>query len=594
MELRDQMSGGVWGRLFRLAVLVLGASSLRAADYVPWRDAEVPEPLRECRATWVATVYNLDWPSKPGLPTEVQQEELRGILDGVAKLNLNTVVLQVRTMCDAFFDSPLEPWSYYLTDKVGRAPDPWYDPLAFAIEECHARGLELHAWINPFRATTAEFGGELPDNHIVKEFPWLVRKAGPHFWLDPSTEFVRNRAVSVTFDLVNRYDLDGIQIDDYFYPYPGAGGGPDFDDEENWRRYFNEGGLMSRDDWRRENVDSLVKYLYEGVKRAKPWVKFGVSPFGIWSKGHPPEVPSGLDARAELYADSRRWLREGWLDYLAPQLYWTMEGRQPLPALARWWHSQNAKGRHIWPGIATSRVGRGGEGDGRRPSEMVRQIETLRKLAQSPPGVAHASADNILPPPPLVEGVEKASGIPAEDSAAEASGALPEIEPNPFDEPPAPVPVTSARYPEHLHWHWEVFAKNRGSVVEALRDDVYGTKAIPPPSPWLVEMAGKRASDGPPLPVVDLKARSERTSSEKKGEPAGKEWVLSWNGQAAGGNARWWVIQMERKGAWSVARMLPASVSEFRWKESAEIQGVAVQALDAYGRLSDRRALRRK
>ncbi|MGB3120620.1 MAG: family 10 glycosylhydrolase, partial [Verrucomicrobiales bacterium] len=139
------MSGGVWGRLFRLAVLVLGASSLRAADYVPWREAEVPEPLRECRATWVATVYNLDWPSKPGLPTEVQQEELRGILDGVAKLNLNTVVLQVRTMCDAFFDSPLEPWSYYLTDKVGRAPDPWYDPLAFAIEECHARGLELHA-----------------------------------------------------------------------------------------------------------------------------------------------------------------------------------------------------------------------------------------------------------------------------------------------------------------------------------------------------------------------------------------------------------------------------------------------------------------
>lgn len=548
----------------------------------------MPEPPRECRATWIATVYNLDWPSKPGLPVVTQKEELRALLDGAARLNMNAVVLQVRTMCDAFYDSPIEPWSYYLTGKLGRPPEPFYDPLAFAVEECHARGLELHAWINPFRATTTSYGGELPESHIASQFPWLTRKAGPHLWLDPSVEFVRNRAIAVTFDLVNRYDIDAIQIDDYFYPYPGAGGGPGFDDNDSWRRYFGEDGTLSRDDWRRQNVDDLVRYLYDGVKRAKPWVKFGVSPFGIWSKRHPPEVPRGLDARAELYADSRRWLREGWLDYIAPQLYWKIEGAQSFPALSRWWHSQNAKGRHVWPGIATSRVGRGGEGDNRPPSEMVRQIDILRKLASAPPGVAHPIADNIIPNQ-LITSYALASGIPSEDAAAEAGRPLPDIEPNPFDVPPPPEPAVGERHPGHIHWHYEVFAKNRGSIVEAIRHGPYATKAVPPPSPWLVKRAGERASANPPLPAHNLKSKLE-----KKVAPAPQERLLTWEREAAGDDPRWWVVQFRRKAAWQVERLLPGTAADFRWPESSEIEAVSLQPMDAYGRLGEVRAVRRR
>ncbi|MCB1065900.1 MAG: family 10 glycosylhydrolase, partial [Verrucomicrobiae bacterium] len=278
-----------------------GWSSAFAVEEKPplprWRNLSeseapsVPEPRREFRGVWIATVYNLDWPSKPGLPVETQQAELLDILDRAAALHLNAIVLQVRTMCDAFYESPLEPWSYYLMGELGQAPEPFWDPLAFAVEAAHQRGLELHAWLNPFRATTAEYGDVMPANHVSSQYPWLTRTSGRHLWLDPSSEFVRNRFLTVAFDIVNRYDIDAIHMDDYFYPYPAKGEEPGLDDEENWQRYRYGEVLatgeepMDRNEWRRELVNNLIEELYHDIKRTKPWVKLGISPFGIWRPG---------------------------------------------------------------------------------------------------------------------------------------------------------------------------------------------------------------------------------------------------------------------------------------------------------------------
>jgi uncharacterized lipoprotein YddW (UPF0748 family) len=340
----------------------------------------VPPPVaREFRGVWVASVDNIDWPSRPGLPVAEQKSELIAILDRAAALNLNAVVLQIRPSADALYASKKEPWSGFLTGQMGKAPVPFYDPLEFAVEAAHARGLELHAWLNPYRAHYPSDTSRIAASHISRRRPHLVVKYGPYLWLDPGSAEVRAYTVGVVRDVVARYDIDGLHIDDYFYPYRERGRNRreiPFPDTRTWQAYRRGGGKLSRDDWRRRNVDLLVEQLYKAVKAEKPWVKFGISPFGIWRPGYPASV-RGLDAYTEIYADSRKWLQRGWLDYFSPQLYWRSSApRQRYDDLLRWWGEQNPFDRHIWVGNYTSRVM--GEGANWPASELLEQVRLTR------------------------------------------------------------------------------------------------------------------------------------------------------------------------------------------------------------------------
>lgn len=336
------------------AAAIFVVSSLVSAQEEP------PPVTREFRGVWVATVANIDWPSKPGLSAWEQQGELIAILNKAVELRLNAVILQVRTATDALYSSKLEPWSEFLTAQMGRPPEPLYDPLAFAVDEAHKRGLELHAWFNPYRSHHPAGKSGIAANHVSSTRPEMVRKYGNYLWLDPGDTSVRRHSARVITDVVKRYDIDGVHIDDYFYPYKerdSSGAMLDFPDSATWMRYVKSGGTMSRDDWRRSNVDDLVRELYKSIKKTKRWVKFGISPFGMWQPGYPPQI-KGFNAYAELYADSRKWLNEGTLDYFTPQLYWPIDREEAsYPALLSWWISENTKGRNIWPGNYTSRVG---------------------------------------------------------------------------------------------------------------------------------------------------------------------------------------------------------------------------------------------
>ncbi len=341
---------------------------------------EVPSPRREFRGVWVATVANIDWPSQKGLPADRQQAELRAILDRAVGLGLNAVILQVRPAADALYESKLEPWSEYLTGATGRAPAPPYDPLAFAVREAHARGLELHAWFNPYRARHPSARSPAPDTHLVKSRPDLAKPYGTHHWLNPTHKDVQEHSLAVILDVVRRYDVDGVHLDDYFYPYKERDKGGKlipFPDDDTWDEYRKSGGKLSRDDWRRDAVNRFVERLYRGVKAAKPWVKVGISPFGIWRPGNPPGI-EGFDQYAELYADARLWLREGWVDYFTPQLYWPIrQEKQSYPRLLAWWVGENRKGRHLWPGNIPSRVT--GKEKGWPASEIAEQVGATRK-----------------------------------------------------------------------------------------------------------------------------------------------------------------------------------------------------------------------
>ncbi|MBA3467147.1 MAG: family 10 glycosylhydrolase, partial [Gemmatimonadaceae bacterium] len=238
-----------------------------------------PALARELRGVWVASVSNIDWPSKPGLSTADQQRELLTILDRCAELKLNAVILQVRPGADALYASELEPWSEYLTGAMGKAPDPYYDPLEFAVTEAHKRGLELHAWFNPYRARHPSARSPISSGHLSVTRPDLVKKYGTHLWMDPGEPDVREHTRRVILDVVKRYDIDAVHLDDYFYPYKerdSAGNTIDFPDGRSWGRYVASGGALVRDDWRRNNVDQLVQELYRGIRATKPHVKFGI------------------------------------------------------------------------------------------------------------------------------------------------------------------------------------------------------------------------------------------------------------------------------------------------------------------------------
>ncbi|HWL54946.1 MAG TPA: family 10 glycosylhydrolase [Chthoniobacteraceae bacterium] len=338
----------------------------------------------EFRAAWVASVYNIDWPSKAGLSTSQQQGELRRLLDRAASLNLNAILLQIRPESDALYASEREPWSRYLTGTQGRSPG--YDPLAFAIKEAHARGIELHAWFNPFRAA-ANAKNPVASNHVTRRHPEWVRRFGGQLWLDPGEPAAREYVIDIMVDVARRYPVDGIHIDDYFYPYPKKG--HSFPDSATAARYRKGRSLA---DWRRDNVNTFVRTMYSRVKAARPSAKIGISPFGIWRPGVPSTIEAGVDSYADLFADSRKWLAEGWCDYLAPQLYWSISpSKQSFAVLLEWWRQQS-HGKPVWPGIATTRIG-----PNRSANEIVNQIAlTRRGHRYGSPGHIHWSMKGLL------------------------------------------------------------------------------------------------------------------------------------------------------------------------------------------------------
>ena len=366
----------------RLLVALVAASCVAA---------DAPPLAREFRGVWVATVSNIDWPSKPGLPAVDQKAELVAILDKAVELKLNAVVFQIRPMADALFESKLEPWSEFLTGVSGK--NPGYDPLAFAIAEAHARGLELHAWFNPYRARHPSAKSPPTKDHITQRRPDLAKPYGTHHWMNPTHPEVMEHSLAVILDAVKRYDLDGVHIDDYFYPYKekdAKGELIPFPDDDTWAKHD---GNMTRDDWRRDAVNRFVVRMYKDVKAAKPWVKVGISPFGIWRPGHPPGI-AGLDQYQELFADAKLWFNEGWVDYFAPQLYWPIaQEKQSFPKLLAWWAGENPKKRHLWPGLYTSRVT--GLEKGWRAKEVVDQVK-LTRGEKGAGGVIHFSMKALM------------------------------------------------------------------------------------------------------------------------------------------------------------------------------------------------------
>jgi len=361
-------------------------------------DQRIPQAEREFRGVWVATVGNIDWPSKPGLTTEEQQRETLAILDTVVALNMNAVVFQVRPHCDALYASSLEPWSYYLTGVQGKAPDPFYDPLQFWIDESHKRGIELHAWFNPYRAHLTR-GNEISDSSIVKKRPDLVRKINEGmYWLDPSNKETQDISYNVVMDVVKRYDVDGIHFDDYFYPYNDG----KFPDDEQWELFRKKDSSITREDWRRSHVNAFIERVYKGIKSEKKYVKFGLSPFGIWRPKNPPSI-AGYDQYNMLYADARLWLNNGWIDYFTPQLYWPINQiPQSFPVLLSWWAKENTMKRNLWPGMIINRPR-----DEKTADEIFNQIMVTRGIISDAPGHVHFSMKAFMRDSSAVNGALK-------------------------------------------------------------------------------------------------------------------------------------------------------------------------------------------
>ena len=335
-------------------------------------------PKREMRAAWIATVTNLDWPSSPNLTTNQQQQELINLLDEMDRDGINTVVFQIRSECDAMYSSSFDPWSYWLTGSQGTAPFPYYDPLEFAIEEAHKRGMELHAWFNPYRAERSVDNYPNAPNHVSVQHPdWIIQISTFKF-LDPGLPMVRDYVTSVVYDVVSRYDVDGIHADDYFYPYP-----PNQitnQDAATFAAYPR--GFTNINNWRRDNVNLLIAQVNDTIQSIKPWIKFGMSPFGIWKNGVPPGI-TGLSAYDDIYCDAIAWLHNRSIDYLTPQLYWPFGGGQDYAKLQPWWaDSVHANGRHFYPGHAYYRIV-----NWTNPSEMPNQIRLDRNNPKVQGGV---------------------------------------------------------------------------------------------------------------------------------------------------------------------------------------------------------------
>ena len=332
-------------------------------------------PKEELRAVWVATVSNIDYPSKPTLSADVQRAEFIALANMHQRNGMNALIVQIRPATDAFYPSPLEPWSQWLTGKQGQAPVPYYDPLQFMIEETHKRGMEFHAWMNPYRAVFNINGSSISPSHITRLHPDWFLTYGDKRYFDPGNKDVQNHVTAVVTDVVSRYKVDAIHFDDYFYPYRIAG--KEFPDEASYRKYGNN---MPKDDWRRSNTDSIIVKLSRTIKKENPTCQFGISPFGVWRNAS--QHPMGSNTKAgqtnydDLYADILLWLKKGWIDYVTPQLYWEIgHNLADYETLIKWW-SQHTYGKLCYIGIGIYRAGTNDAWKDK--TQLPRQINMLR------------------------------------------------------------------------------------------------------------------------------------------------------------------------------------------------------------------------
>ncbi|MFH9085325.1 glycoside hydrolase family 10 protein [Streptomyces sp. NPDC017673] len=403
------------GRMSRRTFALGALSTLATAPAVPTRTPAVPEPGRAgpvphptgraarastaMRGVWIATVVNRDWPSRTGLTASAQRKELIAHLDRAVRDRLNTVILQVRPTADALWPSPYEPWSEYLTGTQGRHPG--WDPLGTAVKEAHARGLELHAWFNPYRIAQHTEPGRLAASHPARRHPDWVVPYGGRLYYNPGLPEVRAFVRQAMLDAVARYPVDAVHFDDYFYPYPVDG--QTFDDDDAYDRHG--GAFSSRAAWRRDNTDTLVREMAAAVKRVRPGTRFGVSPFGVWRNAS--TDPRGSDTRAgvetydDLYADTRAWVRNHWIDYIVPQLYWQIGySAADYARLLAWWaEAVNGTGTHLYIGEALYRAGAAGESSAwQDPVELSRHLTLAARYPQVRGHVFFAAADLAADP----------------------------------------------------------------------------------------------------------------------------------------------------------------------------------------------------
>jgi len=382
-------------RILLLLLLLSGAprASLLTAQPLP--------PKYEFRAAWIATVANIDWPSKPGLPSLQQQQEFIRRLETIKAMGGNAVIVQVRPACDALYKSSVEPWSRYLSGRQGQPPFPYYDPLAFMIEETHKRQMEFHAWFNPFRALVDNRTNPNPPGHITRTHPGWVVNYGTKAYLDPGEPAAREYVVRVIMDVVKRYDIDAVHLDDYFYPYRIAK--TEFADAKSFAQYG--GNFTDKNEWRRNNISLFISVLHTNIKQVKPYVKLGVSPFGIWRNAA--TDPRGSATRGgqttydDLYADVLLWMEKGWIDYLLPQLYWEHGHRAaPFEVLLPWWE-RHRYGRHMYYGLGAYRMVNALKEPWVGPRELLAQISDIRRIA-AVPGYSFYSISSFDKIPPAV------------------------------------------------------------------------------------------------------------------------------------------------------------------------------------------------
>ncbi len=332
---------------------------------------------REMRAVWIATVANLDWPSSSKLSASEQKEEFIQMLNHLQSLNINTVVVQVRPSGDAFYPSPYEPWSQFLTGEQGKSPSPYYDPLAFMIAETHKRKMEFHAWMNPYRGIYSVGKTKIATNHPYRRNPdWFVRY-GTHLYYNPARKEVRDFLTDIVQDLVARYDIDALHMDDYFYPYKIKG--EEFPDAQDFAA--NNRGFADKNAWRRDNVNLIIQQLQQTIKETKPWVRFGISPFGVWRNKD--KDPKGSDTQAgitnydDLHADVLWWMEKGWIDYVVPQLYWHIgQSNVDYDHLLEWWKEQTPSHVNLYIGQAPYKLGT--TSSWKRSNEIAKQIRLNR------------------------------------------------------------------------------------------------------------------------------------------------------------------------------------------------------------------------
>lgn len=410
----------------RAQVLSTGDSTNAATQVAALR------PKREFRGAWIATMANIDWPSAPGLSTERQQAEITAMLDSLKALGFNAIIFQVRPTADAFYHSELEPWSAFLTGSQTAEPSPYYDPLAFVIHEAHSRDIDVHVWLNPYRVLNQDKLSILSPGHIYFRRPHLFVKYGGKYYFNPGLDETRQYLNSVVADIVTRYDIDAVHLDDYFYPYRVAG--QEFPDEETYRK--NPRGFTNKDDWRRNNVNLVIEELSHTIKQIKPWVEFGISPFGVWRNSN--RDARGSHTRAgttnydDLYADVLLWLERGWIDYVAPQLYWEIGHRAAdYDELLGWW-SRHTAGRNLYIGLYASGLEINKTDAWRRPNELCRQISlndrrggtdgvilySARPMLRNPEGITDSLSTHYFHYPALPPDAPGSHGIapPAPDS----------------------------------------------------------------------------------------------------------------------------------------------------------------------------------